>query len=273
MHWMQCPSTEVSRRGMQAWAKQTPGAWFQAEEISRLEEVLPTLFGYHLLQVGDFYPTSFLDQSRIPHVMLMDEWLVEKAPESQHGSPIVGSPEALPIATDSLDVVVLPHTLEFTGDPHQILREADRILIPEGHVVILGFNPWSLWMLWRLILGWRGKPPWCGRFLSQTRLQDWLQLLGFDIVHAQRYFFRPPLGSEGMMRRLGFLERLGSRWWPVFGAGYILVAKKRVVTMTPIRPRWQARRRLAAADLLGNSNRTMPETAHQIRREPIDGAR
>lgn len=241
---------------MQAWARQKPGAWFQAAEIVQLEHVLPTLFGYHLLQVGDFYPLNYLDSSRIPHAMLMDEWLAENTPQGCGGKcPLKGSPEALPIATDSLDVVVLPHTLEFTTNPHQVLREADRILIPEGHVVILGFNPWSLWMLWRLVLGWRGKPPWCGRFISQTRMRDWLQLLGFDITQARRYFFRPPLSSEGVMKRLGFLDRLGRRWWPVFGAGYILVARKRVVTMTPIRPRWQARRRLSTAGLMGNSNR------------------
>lgn len=246
---------------MHSWANQAPGEWFQEQERAQLEQVLPTLFGYHLLQVGDFYPRSCLQASRIPHRMLMDQVLLspdkEKTDTTQGGSPLKGDPEALPVATDSLDVVLLPHTLEFTHNPHQVLREADRVLIPEGHVVILGFNPWSVWMCWRLVLGWRGRAPWCGRFISQTRVRDWLQLLGFDITHAEHFFFRPPLARVGIMRHLRFLERLGKRWWPIFGAGYIVVAKKRVVTLTPIRPRWQARRRLAAADVMGSSR-----TAH-----------
>lgn len=251
---MRCASLEESRVGMHAWSKQAPGCWFLAEEIIQLEKVLPTLFGYHLLQVGDFYPQNYLSCSKIPNRLLMDLWLQQRdRTEKQDDKPLFGNPESIPIATDSLDVVLLPHTLEFTEDPHQVLREADRILVPEGHVVILGFNPWSLWMLWRLLLGWRGKAPWCGHFISQTRLQDWLKLLGFDIVHAQRYFFRPPLRQEGLMKRLHFLENLSKRWWPVFGGGYILVARKRVMTLTPIRPRWQRQRRLAAADLMGNS--------------------
>lgn len=251
---MRCASLQQSREGMRAWCGQAVGHWYQAEEIAQLDEVLSTLFGYHLLQVGDFYSDNCLRGSKIPHRMLMDEWLQQRDVAEQGGaSPLFGSPESLPIATDSLDVVLLPHTLEFTDNPHQILREADRILVPEGHVVVLGFNPWSLWMLWRLVLGWRGRPPWCGRFIGQTRLRDWLQLLGFDIVGAQRYFFRPPLRHAGTMKRLAFLERLGKRWWPLLGAGYILVARKRVLPLTPIRPRWQPRRRLAAADLMGNS--------------------
>ena len=258
--WMRCRSLEDSRRGMHEWAQTAPGHWLQAEEVACLGEVLPTLFGYHLLQVGDFYPQDCLTSSKISHRILMDEWLgVTEPGKADQGHsrshPVQASPESLPIATDSLDVVILPHTLEFTEYPHQILREADRILIPEGHVVVLGFNPWSLWMLWRLVLGWRGRPPWCGRFISQTRLRDWLQLLGFDIIQSHHYFFRPPLRHQATMKRLRFMERLGQRWWPALGGGYLLVARKRVVTLTPVRPRWRPSRAVPAAGLVGNSRK------------------
>jgi len=252
---MPCESPKLLRLDMRRWAFGAPGRWFQAEERAQLNEALETLFGYYLLLVGDVYPKNCLTGSKIPNRMVLD-LEIDREVLRQHGhSGLYGQAEALPVATDCLDVVVLPHTLEFSEDPHQVLREADRILIPEGHVVILGFNPWSLWLLWRLALGWRGRPPWCGRFISQTRVRDWLALLGFEVVHSRQYFFRPPLSQKGIMRRLRFLDRVGRRWWPVLGAGYILVAKKRVIPLTPIRiPGHAPRRRLAAADLLGNSS-------------------
>jgi SAM-dependent methyltransferase len=241
---------------MRAWFAQAPGRWFQAEERAQLSTILPNLFGYHLLQLGDFYSRECLTSSRIPHCMALDRWLQQTPPAGERErSGIRGTPEWLPIATDCLDVVLLPHTLELTEDPHQILREVDRVLIPEGHVVILGFNPWSPWMLWRLALGWRGRPPWCGRFIRPARLRDWLELLGFDMVESRRYFFRPPLARKGLMKRLRFLDRLGRRWWPVLGAGYVVVARKRVATLTPIKSRWVTPRAglVRPPDLVGNS--------------------
>ena len=139
--------------------------------------------------------------------------------------------------------MVLPHTLEFEENPHQILREVERTLIPEGHVVIMGFNPYSLWGMTRMFIGWRNRTPWCGHFYSTLRIKDWLALLGFDTVLQKSYFFRPPLQHEGSLERLSFMERYGSRWWPFPGGGYILVAKKRLTTLTPIKPRWRSSRR------------------------------
>lgn len=247
---------------MRAWFAHAPGRWFQAEERAQLAEALPNLFGYHLLQLGDLYSRGCLGSTRIPHCVVLDRWLQDCAPAGERvRSAIRGGLEQLPIATDSLDVVFLPHTLEFTEDPHQILREVDRILIPEGHVVVLGFNPWSLWMLWRLALGWHSRPPWCGHFISQMRLKDWLQLLGFDIVRSQCYFFRPPLAHKGIMKRLRFLDRLGQRWWPFFGAGYVLVARKRVATLTPIKTSWHRARSHLTPELAGNTRTWNPQRA------------
>jgi SAM-dependent methyltransferase len=240
--WMKCEPSAETRQRMRAWFTRIPGRWFQAEERAQLAKILPNLFGYHLLQIGDLYSKGCLNTTRIPHCMVVDVELQNPPPARERArSGVQGAAECLPVATDYLDVVLLPHTLEFTEHPHQVLREVERILIPEGHVVILGFNPWSLWMLWRLALGWRGRPPWCGRFIGQTRLRDWLQLLGFDIVSCQRYFYRPPLNHKGIMKRLRFLDYLGQRWWPVLGAGYVMMAKKRVATLTPLKTRWQPR--------------------------------
>ena len=253
LRWRQCDPPAISRGHMRDWFTRLPGRWFQAEERAQLRSILPTLFGYHLLQLGDFYSKECLSASRIPHSMVLDPEVRETLPEGERlRSRIQGEAESLPVASDSLDVLVLPHTLEFSAEPHQVLREVDRVLIPEGHVVIFGFNPWSPWMLWRLLLGWRGKPPWCCRFISPLRMKDWLQLLGFDIVTCRRYFYRPPLNHRGLMRRLRFLDRLGKRWWPVLGGGYVVVARKRVATLTPIKPRWRPRRaQVSGPELVG----------------------
>ena len=253
VHWMRCEINELTHRRMRIWFTRIPGRWFQAEERAQLEEALPNLFGYHLLQLGDLYSRECLTCTRIPHCMVLDSWVSDKVPLGERERDFVsGTPEHLPIATDCLDVVLLPHTLEFTENPHQVLREVDRILIPEGHVVVLGFNPWSIWFLWYLVLGWRGKPPWCGRFIRQARLNDWLELLGFDIVSSRRYFYRPPLTNKTIMKRLRFLDRLCSRWCPNLGAGYIVVARKRVATLTPIRQSWVSKA-LKTPGLAGNT--------------------
>lgn len=239
---MKCGPGPVTRQRLRAWFTHLPGRWFQAEERERLRKILPNLFGYHLLQLGDLYSKECLNSSRIPHVMVQDPDQQAAPPAGERlRSVFRGEPDFLPVAGDSIDVVLMPHTLEFTESPHQVLREVERVLIPEGHVVILGFNPWSPWVLWRVALGWRARPPWCGHFIRASRLSDWLQLLGFDIVSCERYFYRPPLSHKGIMRRLRFLDQWMPRWLPVLGAGYVVVAKKRVVTLTPLKPSWRSR--------------------------------
>lgn len=262
VQWMKCESPVGARVSLREWYEKYPGLWLQEEEQKILDEVLPDMFGYHLLQIGLANYSDCMRGSRIPHRMVMDldlgpETLGAANPEalSTYPTQIRGSAEVLPFAADSLDVLLMTHTLEYASDPHEVLREADRVLIPEGHVVIAGFNPWGLWMLWRLALGWRGKIPWCGQFVSAVRLKDWLQLLGFDVISSHSCFFRPPLPQQSIMNRLRFFEKQGRRWWPFFSGAYVLVAKKRVATLTPMKPRWRPRRsRLVAPGLAGNSS-------------------
>ena len=239
------PPVCTERRHWRNWCANRPGQWLLETERHELEEILPNLFGYHLLQVGCLSGEDMLGCSRVLHRVVVDI----DADEVTDVFGLYGRPDALPIDTDSVDVVLLPHTLEFENDPHQVLREVERVLVPEGHVVILGFNPWSIWGLWWNLRLRRGGPPWCGRFRGAIRIKDWLALLGFDTVVSQGYFFRPPFPHAGIMKRLGFMERMGRRWWPFMGGAYLLVAKKRVATLTPIKPRWRPRRSLVSANL------------------------
>lgn len=224
-----------------------------------MRQVLPNLFGYHLLQLGSPMDDDMLVSSRIPHRMILED-IPPLLRESQGaGSRFRARSEQLPVASDSLDVLLLPHTLEFAEQPHETLREAERTLIPEGHLVLLGFNPWSLFGLRRLLGGWRESCPWNGHFYSALRIRDWLALLGFDTVLVRNYFFRPPLQNRRVMRALERAEPFAARFCSPLGGGYLLVAKKRVTTLTPIKPRWRSRRRLlpvGAAEPTARRNKT-----------------
>lgn len=225
-----------SRAGaaLRDWFQLPLGQQLAAREKEELDKVLVNLFGFHLLQVGCLLNEDILSASRILHRVVVDG----DADGTTTLVALNGLPDALPIDSDSVDVVVLHHILEFEDNPHEVLREVDRILVPEGHVVILGFNPWSWWGFRRFLHS-RSGPPWSGRFRSAWRMRDWLSLLGFDHELSRWFFFRPPVQNEGIMRRLEVLERAGERWWPFWGGAFVVVGKKRVLTMTPIKPRWR----------------------------------
>ncbi len=244
-------SNDSARRG--AWLQHSYGRLLDSAVRAELEHILPDLFGYHLLQLGAWHGENLLQGSRIQHRVVLEACLNAEAARCD----VVADIEVLPIATDSVDVVLLLHALEFNDRPHDVLREVERVLVPEGHVVIVMFNPISLWGLTRLWLRRRPRAPWNGRFFTATRIKDWLALLGFDVMLSKSIFFRPPLRHEPMMQRLQFLERLGARWWPVFGAVTVLVGRKRVATLTPIKPRWRPRRNLVAAGLAEPTQRNL----------------
>ncbi len=241
MNGFNCQAEDRDSDSLRRWFAADPGRLLVSQELACVERLLPGLFGYYLVQVGGM--ASLTDSLRLSPIRT--HVLVDALAEGD--SPVVrilAEPPRLPLATDAIDAVLLPHTLDFSSDPHQVLREAERILIPEGRVIILGFNPWSLWGAWRIVrrFGSRDGVPWCGRFLSLGRVQDWLTLLGFELEVTEHLMFSPPLKSHGVMSRLGFLESTGQRWWPMFGGVYVIQAVKRVSTLTPIEPRWKKAR-------------------------------
>lgn len=233
------------------WYATPLGRTLEQAEISAVRDSLANLFGYHLVLVAPPWGGSPLEASRIPHRLVMpSRW--------REGAGLVGLPQRLPLAADSLDAIILPHVLEFVAQPHEVLREVDRCLVPEGHVLILGFNPFGLWGLWRLMHARRQRMPWAGHFIGQNRLRDWLALLGFDTVACRPLLFRPPLQGLANTPQLDFLDRLAVRGWPVPAAGYQLLARKRVEGVTPIRPRWRPRRSLLAGGLIEPTRRSHP---------------
>ena len=235
----------ATRGQLRAWFATPPGRRLLLAEMEQMGRVLPNLFGYHLLQVGLLGDVDMLSASRVRNRLILD---VDGNPGTGGAAASIRAcADALPVASDSVDVVVLPHLLEFDASPHEALREVERVLVPEGHLVVSGFNPWSFMGLWRVAARRRHTAPWSGHFLSLTRLKDWLALLGFDIVDTESYLFCPPFRNDRVVERLQVLDTVGKRLWPYLGGAYVIVARKRVVTLTPIKPDWRPERKLVTA--------------------------
>lgn len=196
---------------------------------------LERVFGEQLLQIGAWGPRdSFLRHARTQRRALID-WRPGVAAD------LVCDPERLGVASDSVDAVLLPHTLERTPSPHALLREVDRILRADGHLIVLSFAPGGLWGL-RHLLASGGYPTGRDRVIREGRLRDWLELLSFDVPAATRYCHTLPLER---FKQLRFLprEELAQRWLPMLGGGYLLKAQKRVQPLTPVRV-WRRQPRL-----------------------------
>lgn len=231
--------------GLHDWFQTPPGRYLLAWERAQLGEAVADVFGFHALQLG-LPGLDALATNRMPH-----RWLA--TPEPVHSAALVAEFSALPFPAASLDLVVLPHALELSHDPHATLREVERVLVPEGRAVICGFNPLSLWGLrqrrsrWYRRLG-AGRP-----FLPQDeligylRLRDWLRLLGFEVEVARFGCYRPALHSEGWLKRFDWMDRAGARWWPILGAVYFVVAVKKVRGVTLLSPSWRIARTRANA--------------------------
>ena len=224
---------------LQQWYDTPLGQRLKRAEADELNQQLQTLFGYYLLLTGsdDF---SLVEGSRVRHRVILTQSV-----QPYSCAAIAGRVEELPIMTDTIDVIVLYHSLDFSENPHQVLREAERVLVPEGHIVIIGFNPRSLWGLRRWMPGKRANTPWQGKFVSMTRIKDWLTLLGFDLVDTQQLFYRPPINHEGSLKRLQFMESMGKRFIKFFGASYLITAKKKIAKLTPIKPRWRPQKQIS----------------------------
>jgi SAM-dependent methyltransferase len=235
---------------MGGWLQTAPGRYLLAWEQDRVDHGVADAFGFHALQLG-MPALEGLRANRMPHRWVAIEgeatWPAPPyvAPAPTDGlttTQVDGEPvhlhcefDALPFPSASLDLVLLPHTLELARDPYLTLREVERVLVPEGRVVITGFNPASLWAL-RRRAGGAGRRrverspvlPRAGELIGYWRLRDWLRLLGFELEAGRFGCYRPPCRSERWLHRFAWVDPIGDRWWPVFGATYFLCAVKRV---------------------------------------------
>ena len=219
---------------LEEWLQTPQGRYLLDWEQDGLDRLVADIFGYHAVQLG-LSGFDLLRANRMPR-------RIDCGPQ---GRDLRCTEYELPFATGSLDLVLLPHVLEFSAHPHRVLREVERVLVPEGSVVISGFNPLSLWGLRRLMARRGAEAPWSGHYRSAMRIRDWLNLLGFEIQESRFGCYAPPLRTPQWLERWGCLDRAGSRWWPVLGAGYLLHGVKRVQGMRLITPHWRGRKAAA----------------------------
>ncbi len=209
------------------WLTTPQGQYLLEREQAFFDHSVTDIFGFNALQLG-LPEHDFLRSSRMPLRFVAGH---------EAGAQVILNPDEFAFGFGSLDLVLLPHVLEFNGHPHQVLREVERVLRPDGHLVISGFNPRSLWGVQRM-LGAKTGYPWCGTFIALPRIKDWLALLGFEVVAGRFACYAPPLTNPGWLDRFRFLEPAGDRWWAVCGGVYFLQAIKRVPGMRLIKPQW-----------------------------------
>lgn len=237
---MAADSPEKSIIALGPWLETQSGNYVRAWEQARFDTLTVDIFGFNALQIG-LPQINALQANRMQSKWLTDTDLPAKAPEGVPPRVVVIHDFAeLPFATQSIDLVILPHVLEFTSEPHQVLREVERVLIPEGQVIVCGFNPASLWGLRQVAGRLTGAHflPMDGEFISLPRLKDWLKLLNMEVNRGHFGCYAPPFATDAWLKRFSFMEKAGDRWWPYFGAVYMVQAIKRVKGVRLIGPTW-----------------------------------
>lgn len=223
---------------LKAWFDSELGQEFLAAEKQQVDRVISTLFGMHLVQLSVDCRIQMYQESPVTHCFSVVPTLELGLADNN----VIANNAEVPLAHESVDVVLLHHALDFTDSPHQVLREASRVLRPGGHVIIVGFNPVSYWGLARLAKRNKGIAPWSGHFISHRRLSDWLKLLELtELKHISGYH-RLPFEKVKWRNRLAFLDSFADRLPGHHGAFSILLARKDIAGMTPLRSGWGLRR-------------------------------
>src|SRR5574340_449522 len=238
------PNCKPTAQSLSEWFATPQGGYVLTREQAYFDRTVSDIFGYNAVQLG-LPEHDFLRSNRMP---------LRFNAGNQAGNAVRLCCAELPFDTASLDLVLIPHVLEFAEHPHQILREVERVLMPEGSLIISGFNPRSLWGMRSTLgglrktlggargaLGCKQGYPWNGHFIALPRIKDWLALLGFEVVGGRFAAYAPPFRQARWLERCAFMEAAGDRWWAVSGGVYFLHAIKRVPGMRLIKPQWNER--------------------------------
>ncbi len=228
-----------ARSSLSGWFTTPQGAYVLDWELAQFDSAVEDVFGFRAVQIG-LPEVDFLRQNRINFRFSL---------ALEPGAALAADPLQLPLASQSVDLVVLPHVLEGHPNPHDVLREVERVLMPEGQVVISGFNTASLWRVRQLFAPRHNGAPWDAKFIGLLRLREWLRVLGFELNGGKFGCYAPPFRNEVWLKRFAFMDKAGARWWPVTGGVYVVRAVKRVHGMRIVTPAWRkerARRRALA---------------------------
>lgn len=227
------------------WPASPLGKLTESQEFELVSSVLPRRYNPVSVQVGSLGGRDLMGETEAAVKVIVGDM-----PSTEAGvCHVRADPVALPFGERSIDLALLAHALDFSANPHQVLREVDQTLAPDGHIVIVGFNPLSLFGLrkafGRLVRRDR-RTPWGGSWLRSSRVQDWLTLLGYEITAGKRCMYALPFQSQRLVEKFDFLERAGNRWWPRFGAIYVVVARKREIAGTPLALKKSRRRKIGS---------------------------
>lgn len=221
------------RQQFTRWLQGAPGQLLIDIESQSMRSCWETIRGDSLVVLGDVVQKPLLETSGLKNRVIItpDQDRLEKGI-----SMICADYDALPILPDSIDAMLLPHTLDFSEDPYEVLREVDVSLRPDGYLIIIGFNPWSLWGLRQVFC--RHEAPWNGSYRSVSRIKDWLKVLNFETVQQIKTYYRLPFFHHWNSSELSMVEGIYKQCFPYWGAVYILVARKRTFGVTPLRAKW-----------------------------------
>ena len=228
---------------IRSWFGGALGTRVLQTEQAVLDQLLTGFFGYHLLQA------SILDSALYDSSPIQNKFSIGL--DANDAVPMVARATELPFENDSIDVILLHHLLDFLDSPLDTLREMTRVSLPMGYLVIVGFNPISSWGLWKFPAAMMGRAPWTGKFIRPGRLMDWLNVLNFKIDRAQYCIYGPPIARKNS-RIPDHSKDLSRTLNLPFGAAYIIVARKQVSTMTPIRPVWRPARNFGRLSVISD---------------------
>ena len=209
-----------------------------ASEVAAVDRHLPGLVGYNMLQLSVQKARQFTSAARVGQYIKLG---FAPSLDSDSHDNVWADYQTFPIATDCIDIALLHHVLEFSKEPHQLLREADRTLTAGGHMLLLGFNPLSAWPIYQQYARLGNGPAMGHKPIRQGRLIDWLSVLNYDVIHQQSYFYRPPINKAGVLSHLQLLERVGERCHLPFGLFYLVIASKRSFPVNFVRQYWPRR--------------------------------
>lgn len=220
----------ISYQGINDWYTSQSGKNLANDISHSLNETLSQCFGYYAVQIGcSNLAKKIIHKSRVRHQFTFDAKDAEVL--SQH--------DYLPIANDSVDLVIAAHCLSYSERPHALLREIDRIMVAEAKLIIIEMNPISLWGLRHALQAWLEKMPWCGRLFSQKKLYDWLTILGFKKMQILKVHYDLPLQLKKQNTLVHWASKATKRWLPFMSAVNIFVYEKSIAPLTPIKSVWK----------------------------------
>lgn len=247
------PKLKFINTSLYDWYQQPLGQVLSEIESAELTFLLKEFHARKFLQVGN-HPAKLAKIRKPFEFVIVDQ-------EFKQNRPLIKADyAALPLPTDYFDLVALLHTLEINASPDAALQEAWRVLMPEGYLIILGFNPWSSWGIRRTLNFTQSGMPWKLWFHNPYRITRYLQNLGGEYISLKYCFYRPPMQTATALNNSSWLERFIPWLLPQIGATYILVAQKHVLPLTPIKPKWRWQ------PLLAENKGLIPTSAGTINR-------